>query len=272
MAGWNEGRAVFVIAGSFFIFLFGLCIGSFLNVVIARTPIEEHLRGRSRCGSCKKQIRAYDNIPVVSFFILRGHCRDCHARISWQYPLVELATGLLMLAFVFIPPFSKGGLGGVLNDSSLLLVRNLVMVPVLILLFVYDLRFGMILDRFTLPAILVACAFNVVLGVPLTSMLWGALSLGGFFLAQFLVSRGAWIGGGDIRLGVFMGVLLGWQNALAALFIAYILGALVAVFLLATGRVHRKTQLPFGTFLTFATMVMLMFGDRILAWYSMLFA
>ncbi|MFH1404518.1 MAG: prepilin peptidase [Patescibacteria group bacterium] len=281
------------------IFIIGLALGSFVNVVIFRTASGKSLAGRSMCLKCKKQIKAYDNIPVISYFILRGKCRNCKTKISWQYPIVELSTGLLMLAFFclypsfqegqqwvagdlilsftkggleevsgLIPPLTKGGLGGV---YAIELIRNLVFVPILILLFVYDLRYKLILDRFTLPAIAIALVFNLILGLSIWSMVFGALAVGGFFLAQYLISSGKWIGGGDIRLGILMGVLLGIKLGLAALMISYLIGSIVSVYLILSKKASGSSQVPFGTFLVIGTLIAMLYGKEIVNWYLGLF-
>jgi prepilin signal peptidase PulO-like enzyme (type II secretory pathway) len=126
----------------------------------------------------------------------------------------------------------------------------------------------LILDRFTIPAMIIALLLNLLGGfVSPELMLSGAVVLGGFFWLQFVLSKGTWVGGGDIRLGVVMGLMLGIWHGLAALFLAYILGAIVGVALLVSKKATRKTQLPFGVFLTLATFIMLVAGDVILDWY-----
>ncbi|MBI5370145.1 prepilin peptidase [Candidatus Uhrbacteria bacterium] len=249
----------------FLLFLLGVCIGSFLNVVIFRVP--EGLpvwRGRSHCLNCQTPIRPLDLIPVVSFFLLRGRCRGCHQTISWQYPVVELSLGLL---FVLVAVFSPDGL-----VSIPLLVRNLIFVTSLTLIFVYDLRYLAIIDRFTIPAMVIAVILNLWFGlVSPVSMLLGALVLGGFFYGQFALSRGTWVGGGDIRLGALMGFMLGLTQGLVALFIAYVAGAIFGLGLLALKKANRKTPIPFGTFLSIATVVMLLLGDAPLHWYLSFF-
>lgn len=255
--------------GALLAFVIGLSVGSFLNVVILRTNAGSSFGGRSRCLSCQAQIAPKDLIPVLSFIALRGKCRSCGERISWQYPLVEFGTGLLF--FVFYLRFMYGfGLPPELSpmQSVAFFLRDLAFVTSLMLLFVYDLKYYLILDRFTVPAMAIAFAFNVWVGTfhPY-DLLSGGLILGGFFLAQYLFSKGRWIGGGDIRLGVLMGFMLGWKDALGALFIAYALGAVVGLFLIQREKAAWQTQVPFGTFLTLATLVMLLFGRPILTWY-----
>lgn len=125
-----------------------------------------------------------------------------------------------------------------------------------------------VLDRVTIPSMFIALVANFFLGaIPLWSLLAGGLVIGGFFFLQFAVSKGAWIGDGDIRLGVLMGLMLGLPQGLVALFLAYVFGAVVSIILLSIGKAHRKTQLPFGTFLCFASAITLFYGQDLLNWY-----
>lgn len=246
-----------------FVFVFGLCVGSFLNAVIFRVHEGESvLRGRSKCRSCEEPLGPLDLVPIVSFLILRGRCRRCKAAVSWQYPFVELATAVLFLLFY-------------LRDGRLTyaLFGDWILLGFLVVIFVYDLRHMAILDRFTIPAMIVAVVLNLWTGeVSAGSMLLGVAAIAGFFFVQFALSQGVWIGGGDIRLGALMGFALGLERGLVALFIAYLLGAVVGVALLAAKKAQAKTPLPFGTFLTLATAVLLFFGDAPLEWYVSLFS
>ncbi len=246
---------------SFVMFLLGLCVGSFLNVAIFRIHEGESVvRGRSKCQSCEEPISPRDLVPVFSYLILKGRCRRCQSILSWQYPVVELVTGVL-----FLLAFQKHGL-------SLIFVRDAVFVSYLIIIFVYDLRHMLIIDRFTIPAMIFAVIVNLWLGIiPAWSILVGGLVLAAFFWIQFLISKGTWVGGGDIRMGALMGFMLGLEHGLVALFLAYVMGAIVGVGLLATGKANRKTPIPFGTFLTTATVMMLFVGEGLIRWYLSLF-
>ncbi|MFH1142560.1 MAG: prepilin peptidase [Candidatus Uhrbacteria bacterium] len=258
-----------------FIFLIGICVGSFLNVLVFRTHEQKSLvRSRSKCQKCEMAIAWYDLVPVLSFFLLRQRCRHCKSAISWQYPLVELATGLL---FVLVFLFHFDALTGVFPATDTLpaiipfLVRDLIFSIFLIVLFVYDFKYQLLLDRFTIPAMVVALLINLFLGVSIWSMLMGAIMIGGFFFVQWFLSKGKWIGDGDIRMGTLMGLMLGLTQGLVALFLAYILGAAVGVVLLVSKKARMKTQIPFGTFLAVATFVALLWGEQILQWYLGMF-
>jgi len=256
-----------------FIVLLGIAIGSFLNVVVFRTAEGIALTGRSKCRSCVKPIAARDLVPVVSFFLLKGRCRNCKAVIEWQYPAIELVMGVLFgLLFaravygIGFPSFVDAG------DWLALFVRDALLVSFLVIIFVYDLRASVILDRFTFPAIILALIMNVLLGANAGDLLLGAILLGAFFGFQYILSSGQWIGGGDIRMGVLMGAMLGVSLGLVALFLAYVLGAVIGIFLIIFGRKTLKSHVPFGTFLAAGTFISMIWGPAILAWYLSFFS
>jgi prepilin signal peptidase PulO-like enzyme (type II secretory pathway) len=254
--------------------LVGLCVGSYLNVVILRTHADLPSGGRSRCMSCSTELRPRDLIPVLSFLMLQGKCRTCGAKISVQYPLVEFGTAMLFLAFYLRFVFGVGLPPGIsAYESVAFLIRDLAFVPFLVVLFVYDLRYQLILDRFTVPAMVIAFLLNLWVGYyPPEEMFAGAFAVGGFFLFQYVISGGRWIGGGDIRMGLLMGFMLGFKDALGALFISYALGALVGIFLITREKAEWRTRVPFGTFLAMGTLVMLLAGRPLMDWYLGFFA
>lgn len=238
--------------------ILGLAVGSFLNVVIYRLPRGlGFFKGRSFCPHCRHPLEASDLIPLLSFAVLRGRCRYCRKTISWQYPLVEVLT-----AIIFVVIYLKFGLSA---NFFVYLINSLF----LLLIFMIDLKNYLILDSITLPAIILAFLFNLLI---LKSSLWAMVIAGiiggGFFLLQFLLSRGKWIGGGDIRLGFLMGMMLaGWEKLILALFFAYLVGAIFGIILMVSGKKSLKSKMPLGTFLSLATLVVLLWGDNILNWY-----
>ncbi len=249
-----------------FIFLFGLIIGSFLNCFIWRLHTGEGVGGRSYCPKCRKQIAWHDNIPVISYLILKGKCRGCGQTISWQYPIVELATGVLFVISLIINfQFSNNFQFPI--SSLLFLFKYWLVIAVMIIIFIYDLRWYLILDKITLPASVLFFILNIFLGFYWQNLLISGIIGGGFFLLQFLISKGKWIGGGDIRMGFLMGVILGWPQIILALFLAYILGSIIGSGLLLFGRKKWGSEIPFGTFLAAATIVTVFWGDRIINWY-----
>ncbi len=284
----NDMSSYFIaMAELIFIFIFGTIIGSFLNALIWRIHKSESvMRGRSKCVHCEHELSAGDLIPVFSFALLKGKCRYCKKQISWQYPLVELAMGgLFVLSYTAVYAGIPGGIIESLflgrhASADLLFARLLVFLSILIVLLVYDARWGLLPDSVTLPALPLAFVLNLFVftspticdggafvcffSVPWVNMVGAALIGGGFFAFQYIISKGAWIGGGDIRLGALMGVMLGFPEVLVALFIAYIVGASVAIILLALRKKGMKSEMPFGPFLCGATAVMLLYGEQIM--------
>lgn len=250
---------------AFVVAALGLAIGSFLNVVISRLRSgDEGLGGRSRCPRCHAVLRPSELVPLVSFLALRGRCRSCRLPISWQYPLVEASTMLLFLIAFGL----HGGVSGLLGGNALALARDLVFVSALTVVFVVDLLDMTVFDAVTLPAAAAAFLFNLALGRGAIELLAAAGAGAGFFLLQYAISKGRWIGGGDIRIGAMMGAMLGFPGVLAALFIAYVLGAAAAVVLLAARKASWSSQLAFGTFLSAAAAIVLFVGDRLWSWYA----
>ena len=258
-----------------FVFILGACMGSFLNCLAWRLYHNESLGGRSACPKCHKKISWYDNIPILSFIDLRGRCRHCQKKISIQYPLVELATAILFL-FAFTRYFSG-------NEACLLsafnfiafnaqsfwpLVRDWLLISFLVVIFIMDLRWYVVADEISLPAIGIILALNLLVGQFSWQQLLSSAVVGaGFFALQYAVSRGRWVGGGDIRIGALMGVALGWPNVIIGLMLAYFTGAIVGVFLIAFKKKGMKSPIPFGVFLAPATLVALWWGQAICDWY-----
>lgn len=258
------------------VFIFGLIIGSFINCLIWRLHKKETILGRSYCPKCRKQIAWYDNIPLVSFIILKGKCRQCGKKISWQYPMVELAVGILfVIAFLLNYESKIMNYGFAVFDFSIILdslfiihvLRYWFVIAIMVVIFIFDLRWYLILDIVTLPACVVIFLLNLGLGVSWQNMLISGIIGSSFFLFQFLVSKGKWIGGGDIRLGLLMGITLGWPMILAALVLAYMIGSIISIALLASGKKSWGSQIPLGIFLSTATIIILFWGEFILNWY-----
>lgn len=242
----------------FLLFLFGLAVGSFLNVVIYRSKIKKSIfKPKSFCPHCKHVLAWYDLIPVLSFISLRGRCRYCHKKISLQYPLVELATGILFALFYL----QAGGLNGKL-------FFDLFFTSILIIVFVYDLKHYLILDIIILVGAIGAILSSIFLGKPeFPQSLIGSFVGGGFFALLVLVSSGKWMGGGDVKLSFLIGLILGWPQILLALFIAFMVGSVIGLILIALKNKTLKSAVPFGTFLTASTIITMFFGDEILDWY-----
>jgi len=239
------------------LFIFGLAIGSFINVVVIRTRAGITWQGRSRCLTCQRQLAWYHNIPVVSFLFLRRRCAYCHQLISWQYPVVEILTAVL---FAFSWILSSGW--GLWSQLAVLFMTSSA-----IIFLVYDWRYQLLPDSVTIGGAVVLLILNWLSGRSLIDLLVGAVLASGFFAIQYFISRGTWIGLGDVYLGLWLGVALGLKQTIVALLLAYWLGALVGIALLLGGRVNFKSRLPLGVFLTIATWISWFWGQVLANWY-----
>lgn len=255
------------------IFLFlilGLIVGSFVNVLIIRTHEERSwVKGRSACPHCDHQLAWHDLIPVVSWLYLRGRCRYCGKPISWQYPAVELSTGLLfgLLWWHFAPVSAAGWVQ---------LIIWLLITVLLLAAAVYDARWQQLPDHFTVPAIGLAVVLLLVeyfwLHQPVLQMrLLDTVIFGGAIYLLWLFSGGKWIGDGDIRLCVLLGLLLDGKYLLAAIVIGFTSAALTALGLMATGKKHLQDRMPLGCFLLLGLYVALLFGQPLVSAYGRLF-
>jgi len=242
---------------SLVIFIFGLAVGSFLNCLIYRLETDKSfILGRSFCPRCHHKLEVLDLIPIFSFLFLKGKCRYCHKKISFQYPLVEMFTGaLFVLCFLFQAPYYL-----------------FIIVPFLIVIFVYDLKHYIIPDKIIYPAIGIALILNFQFLISnqysiFNSSILSALGAAGFFLLIVLVSSGKWMGIGDIKLGFLMGLVLGFPNILLALFLAFMMGAIIGVGLVGFKKKNMKSEVPFGPFLVLGTLISLFWGQEIINWY-----
>jgi leader peptidase (prepilin peptidase) / N-methyltransferase len=239
-----------------FAFLLGLIIGSFLNVVIARVPEHKSIwRPGSACPGCSAPIAWYDNIPILSFLILRARCRRCGMSIAWQYPIVEAATGVAFaVAYSLLGPTPD-------------FVAAAVLLAMLIAITAIDLAHQIIPDVITLPGIVAGVVASFATGhVPWLDSLLGIVIGGGIFFVIILASRGG-MGGGDMKLGAMLGAFLGWKLGLLAILLGVLAGGSVAVCLLLLGRKGRKEAIPFGPFLALGGAIAVLWGDRLLQWY-----
>lgn len=238
--------------------ILGLIVGSFLNALIHRLATGESIaHGRSKCPSCGHELAPVDLVPVLSFIYLAGKCRYCGKKISWQYPIVELVTAVSFFLVAM-------NYGSQIGDYRLWF--QLVFVCFFIVIAVFDLKHYLILDKVLLPAGILALIFAVINGELINGLL-GVLIISGFFAAQFYISKGHWIGFGDVKFGIVLGLLFGMSKGLILLFLSYCAGAAVGLILIAMGRKHLSSRLPFGTFLSFCGIIILLYGDMILQWY-----
>lgn len=253
------------------VFIFGSCIGSFLNVVILRLPNEESLSGRSHCVHCGHTLSAMDLVPLLSFTLLGGKCRYCRKPISPRYFIIEIITGLLfVLNWHLVNPYS--------SLSFFALGVNAFIIGVLIAVFVIDLEHYLILDRIIFPSVIFMAVANLVFDLLAgqTPLTWHSHFISGIlaallatlpFFAVWFFSKGAWMGFGDVKLMLFLGLALGWPNVFVALFLAVILGGILSAMLLALKTKTLKSRLPFGTFLALGSLTALFYGEYLLSWY-----
>lgn len=243
------------------IFLFGLCIGSFLNVCIYRIPARKSIVfPPSQCPKCGASIRFYDNIPVIGWLLLQGRCRDCGDRISWRYPVVELLTGGFCLAIAI-----RFGL-------VLPAIVYFVFTATLIVVTFIDIDHRIIPDRITLPGIPLAFAATFLL----PEMTWqasliGLLAGGGSLLLVAVVysvlTGKEGMGGGDIKLLAMIGTLCGWPGVLFTVFFASLLGSVIGIIAMRGSGRQMKQAIPFGPFLSAGAIGYLFYGPEVIRWY-----
>ena len=246
-------------------FICGLIIGSFLNVVVYRLNLVENILGRSHCPHCRKKIRWYDNVPILSFIILGARCRDCEEKISWQYPLVEFSTGAVfaLTGFYF---FSEGN---ALDWMSTLFYLGIF--SVLIVIFVYDLKFMEIPMIVLWAGVIWSIAFYLFFdwqifqpaaGIFSLKIFSGIMSGTACFLFFFTLAAGSrekWMGMGDAYLGLLAGLVCGWPVIVLAFLIAVSSGASVGIVLTLMKKKTMKSRIPFGPFLAFGVFLSIIF-------------
>jgi leader peptidase (prepilin peptidase) / N-methyltransferase len=287
-------------------FIVGSVLGSFVAATSYRLIHNKSLKGRSVCESCKKTIRWYDLIPVISYFILKGRCRECNKKINIEGWIVELVMGVLTaLLFYQLLPSS---LVITPNIEGLLLVlsvifKSLVLV-VLAIVFLVDLRTGYIYDKITYPSIAIAALYWIttsalssfefykrISSLPIgtylmpphsnyltnhllyiwESALWALISGVGaalFFVLLILITKGRGMGWGDVKYVVFLGLVLNFPKIILGIFLAFLLGSVVSVALMVLGKKKIGQTIPFGPFLSAGALIALLWGDKIMSWYA----
>ncbi len=253
-----------------FSFIFGSILGSFLNVVTLRLPNAQSLGGRSHCAYCKHALGFLDLFPIFSFLLLLGKCRYCQHSISKRYFIVEFVTGLLFaLSTWYVNPVTA--------VDFILLGKYFLVVAALLVVFIVDLEHFIILDSVLITSSIFAVIINLALDI-LTKQSLGFNSnfIGGIiaalagslpFFGIWYFSDGKWMGFGDVKLMLLLGLLLGIPNILVGLMVSILLGGVVSTFLLAFTSKTLKTRIPFGTFLSLGTITAFVYGDKLLKWY-----
>mgnify|MGYP001592949827 CR=1 FL=1 len=246
---------------SFLLFCIGLAIGSFLNVLIDRLPLGESVVwDRSKCDDCKKTLRWWELIPVISFILLGARCNRCHKKLNIRYPVVEIITGAGFAYF-----------GGVIS-SSVSLVAVLVVFSALLVIFFSDWKYQIIPDSMVIFGSIAALVMVIYIS---PSLLLPRIAVGLlsslFFGALWLITQGRGMGMGDVKLVFLLGILLGFPGIIIALYGAFLTGAIVGVILVVARKKSFKSSVAFGPFLVFGTLIALIGKDYILnVWKSIL--
>lgn len=262
---------LFVIA-----FIFGVCIGSFLNVLIYRSLNGySPYKGRSFCDSCKRQLHWYENIPLVSFLVLQGKCRTCKKKIPWSYPLVEFTTGLLFLWWA-----SLGFAFFRLTQSPLQVMQPLFWLAIgiiLVIVFFTDLLYGIIPDYtvglltiITLSYRLILVSAGIMRPVDFGLSIVSGLVAAGLFLGLFVATKGRGIGFGDVKFAIPMGIILGFPKVIVGFFLSFVIGGVLGIVLLLSRQKKFGQTVPFGPFLIAGLLISLVWGNPIWHWYMSL--
>ena len=244
-----------------FSIIFGAMVGSFLNVCIYRLPKEESIIWpRSHCPACKKMIRFYDNIPLISYLLLRGRCRYCKGPISLQYPLVEGVTALSSLFLII-----KFG-------PSLSYLFYFAFVAALIAITVIDLYHQIIPDGISLPGIGVGLLASLVIPqITFFNSLMGILLGGGsLFLVATLyewIFKREGMGGGDVKLLAMIGAFLGWKAVILTILLSSLIGSITGILIMILKGKDFKYAIPFGPFLSMGAVIALFYGENLIRWY-----
>jgi len=243
------------------IFILGLIVGSFNNVCIYRIPRNESIiYPASHCPKCRSKIKPIDNIPLLSYILLKGRCRNCKSKISIQYPIVELLTGLTYLIIYLIYGLSVQTLIYIILSSALIIIAFI------------DLNEQIIPDVISLPGIVIGLILSFI--VPYISFInsvLGALIGGGIILiiawVGSIIFKKEAMGGGDVKLAAMIGAFLGWRYMVISLFLGFFLGALAGIFLILSKIKRKEDMVPFGPFIALGSIITLLCGEKIIAWY-----
>ena len=253
----------------FFVFVFGVIIGSFLNVVILRLPEDQSLNGRSHCMHCGHVLATADLVPLFSYLWLKGKCRYCQQPISPRYFIIELLSGVLAAGAYYL--MQPGDF-----HAWFVFARTLFVIFVLAAVFTIDLEHFLILDKIVFPAATIVFIFNVFgdyfnhAGYNNSQTLAGIYSAAGLFLffwAIYKLSSGTWIGFGDVKFAIFLGLATPFPIILVNIFLAYAIGAAVGIVLILSGSKKLSSEVPFGTFLSVSTLIAIFYGAQLLNWY-----
>lgn len=279
-----------------FLFVLGSAVGSFLNVLAERGVRDESIRGRSYCENCQTTLAPRNLIPIISYLLQRGKCNYCQAKLSPQYLAVELVTGISFALTYWLVPQNTTPF-----PFFIVVAYYLIILSALIALFITDFKYGILLDRITIPTIIFVVSYQLVgVGIqlwqfytqlsndqfgqyllqtnffenragialmPLLYTLAGSLGIALFFLMLIIITKGRGMGGGDVKLGLLIGLIAGWPGMLAAIMIGFLTGSLASLILISIRRKRVGQTIPFGPFLIIGCIAVIFFGDAIINWY-----
>ena len=244
-------------------FFIGTCFGSFINMLGYRTEVKYNLRilkfknlakqQRSVCDFCGKQLHWYENIRVFSWIFLKGKTKCCHNPLPWEYPIVEISTGILFLSTYYV-----------LRITSYEFYIGLIIITLLVFSFVFDLKYMILPDFSTYILIVSALIIWGTNNLGNWNYIISGLAAGLFLLALHVGTKGKGLGMGDVKLAVFMGLFLGYPKIILAFYIAFIVGAIVGLTMMGLKKASRKSMIPFGPFLIGGTYISWLFGDLII--------
>lgn len=260
----SEGLLIIIFA------ILGICLGSFANAAVWRIKVKKDIvHDRSECVHCHHKLAALDLIPVVSWLMLRGKCRYCHKKIE-DSPLVELAVMLYFVGSYLLWPTDLSSVYAWIGFGLWLTYG-----VGLAILFVYDLKWYLLPDKVVWPLVVLGAIdfVNTVLWhhwSPLqliTELTLAVMVIAGVYYVLYFISKGKWIGFGDVKLGLFMGLALGWQAGLVALLLANVIGCLIVIPGLALGKLKRDSRIPFGPLLIAGFVLAGVWGHQFFDWY-----
>jgi len=264
----------------FYIFFIGTAIGSFLNVLIDRLPKDKSIMGRSHCDFCRRKLSAIDLIPVFSFLFLKGKCRKCKKKLSWQYPGIELLTGIVfVLVYVILAPnvivqnqiLDASRSGGTYQNDVFSLLFTLSIASCLIVIFFTDVKYQIIPDQmqiamfvfsFLLQIVIIKNSYLVALLLVVGSGIVVMIPI----LLIYLLTKGRGMGFGDVKIAFNMGILLGIKSGLLALYFGFIFGAVYSIVLIILRKKKMKSKVAFGPFLILGILIIVVFKEVIYGW------
>ncbi len=290
-------------------FVLGASVGSFVNNTAERLARGEKLSGRSHCEFCNKTLTGIDLIPLISYLQLRGKCRYCEKPIARQYFIVELVSGIIFTLIYYLVSRNAYVSADYLNNSIHIvdfgiiipLIFLYVVTTSLLILFITDIKYGMLYDKIVIPTIIFVLIYRIVVitynyfhiysylnksemgkyfiksGLAFNHVqfssntflytLIGSIGIALFFLTLIIITRGRGMGGGDLKLGFLIGLLSGWPNMVVSIFMGFLTGAITSCILLLVRKKNVGQTIPFGPFLILGCFIVMFFGDQLFGWY-----